>query len=74
MDFECYFLYIFSSYFFYKAIVLHFQQSYFQDQWSKITLAPNAIEVWETGINKDELAFIGTKSVCYPKDFVSLIV
>ncbi|XP_045449250.1 probable 2-oxoglutarate dehydrogenase E1 component DHKTD1 homolog, mitochondrial [Melitaea cinxia] len=43
--------------------------SYYQDQWSSITHAPRAIEIWDTGVDRELLKLIGRASVSTPKDF-----
>ncbi|XP_047531885.1 probable 2-oxoglutarate dehydrogenase E1 component DHKTD1 homolog, mitochondrial [Vanessa atalanta] len=43
--------------------------SYFQDQWSNMSPAPKAVEVWDTGVNKELLKLVGRASVSTPADF-----
>lgn len=43
--------------------------SYFKKQWSGMVQAPNAVEVWDTGVNVNTLKQVGLKSVSVPEGF-----
>ncbi|XP_045767945.1 probable 2-oxoglutarate dehydrogenase E1 component DHKTD1 homolog, mitochondrial isoform X2 [Maniola jurtina] len=46
------------------------QVTYYQEQWSGMSAAPAAVEVWDTGVDKEMLKLIGRASVTTPSDFV----
>ncbi|XP_075976075.1 putative 2-oxoadipate dehydrogenase complex component E1 homolog [Anticarsia gemmatalis] len=43
--------------------------SYYQEQWSGMKPAPNAIEIYDTGVDANMLKLIGQASVTVPEDF-----
>ncbi|CAH2085300.1 unnamed protein product [Euphydryas editha] len=43
--------------------------SYYQEQWSNISPAPKAVEVWDTGVDRKLLKLVGQASVSTPEDF-----
>ncbi|XP_026731669.1 probable 2-oxoglutarate dehydrogenase E1 component DHKTD1 homolog, mitochondrial [Trichoplusia ni] len=43
--------------------------SYYQEQWSNMQAAPNAVEIWDTGVDSSLLKLVGQASVAVPKDF-----
>ncbi|CAB3236003.1 unnamed protein product [Arctia plantaginis] len=43
--------------------------TYYQEQWSGITSAPNAVETFNTGVDANMLKLIGQASVTIPDDF-----
>ncbi|XP_049870950.1 probable 2-oxoglutarate dehydrogenase E1 component DHKTD1 homolog, mitochondrial [Pectinophora gossypiella] len=45
------------------------QADYFKEQWSKLTLAPKAVEVWDTGFDTNQLKMVGEASVAVPSGF-----
>lgn len=45
--------------------------TYYQEQWSGIKSAPNAVEIFDTGVDANMLKLIGQASVSVPNDFVS---
>lgn len=49
---------------------LYFQDNYFKGRWNGFSQASEAITTWNTGIEFDQLTYIGTKSVQYPENFV----
>ncbi|OWR45857.1 2-oxoglutarate dehydrogenase [Danaus plexippus plexippus] len=44
--------------------------SYYQDQWSEMSAAPRAVELWDTGVDTEILKQVGRASVIVPDDFV----
>lgn len=47
---------------------------YFKKQWQHIRRASTSITTWNTGIDYNILHYVGTQSVSYPKNFVSLFI
>lgn len=47
---------------------------YFKKQWQNIKRASTSITTWNTGIDYNILHYVGTQSVSYPKNFVSLFI
>lgn len=45
------------------------EATYYQDQWSKMSTPPEAVETWNTGVDLNLLKLIGFKSVEVPSDF-----
>ncbi|CAH2261934.1 jg6996 [Pararge aegeria aegeria] len=43
--------------------------TYFQEQWTGMSAAPAAVEVWNTGVDKEMLKLIGRASVTTPSNF-----
>ncbi|VVC91477.1 unnamed protein product [Leptidea sinapis] len=43
--------------------------SYYQEQWSKMSPAPKAVEIWDTGVRADILKSVGIASVSTPEQF-----
>ncbi|XP_068622692.1 probable 2-oxoadipate dehydrogenase complex component E1 homolog [Battus philenor] len=43
--------------------------TYYQEQWAGMRAAPNAVEIWDTGVNTELLKQIGFASVSTPSDF-----
>ena len=51
------------------------RNTYLRKQWSGMILpATDQITKWDTGVNEEFLKHVGTKSVEYPKDFVSRFI
>lgn len=47
--------------------------TYYQEQWARMTAAPQAVETWDTGVNTELLKQIGIASVTAPPGFVSVL-
>ncbi|CAH0723581.1 unnamed protein product, partial [Brenthis ino] len=45
------------------------EASYFQKQWSRMSPAPAAVEVWDTGVDAQLLQAVGRASVTAPESF-----
>jgi hypothetical protein len=56
-----------------KVVKFILQDIYFKKQWEGLTQAEDTVTTWDTGIHLDLLTFIGSKSVKFPKDFVSCV-
>ena len=51
------------------------RNTYLQKKWSSMDLpSPTNITTWQTGLNKNFLKLVGTKSVEYPSEFVIILI